>query len=49
MALGFPRPIEPDDERLQGHETVYSASRGGHYPVEERPVPGAPLEGPREN
>lgn len=27
--LGFPKPIDPDDERLHGHETVYSASRGG--------------------
>lgn len=40
--LGFPKPIEPDDPRLQGHETVYQASRGGHFPQEERPVPGTP-------
>jgi hypothetical protein len=32
MALGFQRPIEPDDERLQGHETTYQASRGGYFP-----------------
>jgi hypothetical protein len=40
--LGFPKPIEPDDERLQGHETVYQASRGGHFPQAEKPVPGTP-------
>lgn len=32
MALGFKKPIEPDDERLQGHETTYQASRGGYFP-----------------
>lgn len=47
MALGFKRPIDPDDERLEGHETVYCASRGGHFPVEDKPVPGAPQEGER--
>ena len=42
MALGFNKPIEPDDPRLQGHETVYQPSRGGHFPAEEKPVPGTP-------
>ncbi|MFF3928581.1 hypothetical protein [Streptomyces hirsutus] len=32
MALGFNKPIEADDERLQGHETTYQASRGGYFP-----------------
>lgn len=32
MALGFKKPIEADDERLQGHETTYQASRGGYFP-----------------
>lgn len=32
MALGFQRPIEPDDERLKGHEQTYQASRGGYFP-----------------
>ncbi|MEU1275311.1 hypothetical protein [Streptomyces sp. NPDC005799] len=39
MALGFKKPIEPDDERLQGHETTYQASRGGHFPT-RKPAPG---------
>jgi hypothetical protein len=42
MALGFKKPIEPDDERLQGHATTYQASRGGHFPVEDKPVPATP-------
>jgi hypothetical protein len=33
MALGFTRPIEPDDPRLKGHETTYQASRGGSFPL----------------
>ncbi|MFJ8792882.1 hypothetical protein [Streptomyces sp. NPDC102462] len=28
MALGFPKPIKPDDPRLTGHERTYQASRG---------------------
>ncbi|MFC8832339.1 hypothetical protein ACFT8V_03955 [Streptomyces griseoincarnatus] len=32
MALGFKKPISQDDPRLQGHETTYQASRGGHFP-----------------
>jgi len=42
MALGWKKPPEPDDERLQGHATDYRASRGGWYPVEDKPVPGTP-------
>ncbi|MBE1599712.1 hypothetical protein [Streptomyces stelliscabiei] len=41
MALGFKGPIEPDDPRLQGHETVYQASRGGYFPPVPKPVAGA--------
>lgn len=42
MALGLPQPIRPDDPRLQGHETTYQASRGGHFPAPQQPVPGTP-------
>jgi hypothetical protein len=38
MPLQQPRPA-PDDPRLKGHETTYSASRGGHFPR-----PAAPRE-----
>lgn len=34
-------------ERAAQQETVYQASRGGHYPAGDKPVPGAPQEGPR--
>ncbi|MFI2761377.1 hypothetical protein ACH5A3_21285 [Streptomyces echinatus] len=44
MALGWKKQPEPNDPRLQGHETVYQASRGGHFPQEERPVPGKPKD-----
>ncbi|MFJ2568164.1 hypothetical protein ACIO02_35465 [Streptomyces sp. NPDC087568] len=40
--LGFPKPIKQDDPRLKGHETVYQPSRGGHFPQQQRPVPGTP-------
>lgn len=39
MALGSKKPIEPDDERLQGHETTYQASRGGWLKPTDKPVP----------
>ncbi|MGI3198428.1 hypothetical protein ACRJ4B_16050 [Streptomyces sp. GTA36] len=42
MALGFKKPIEPDDPRLKGHETTYQASRGGWMKKEPKPVPGTP-------
>lgn len=42
MALGWTHDIEPDDERLQGHETDYRSSQGGWFPPEEKPVPGTP-------
>jgi hypothetical protein len=42
MALGFKRPIEPDDPRLKGHETTFQASRGGWVKPVEKPVPGKP-------
>ncbi|WP_280842472.1 hypothetical protein [Streptomyces achromogenes] len=42
MALGFKRPIEPDDPRLKEHETTYSSSRGGWVKRAEKPVPGKP-------
>jgi hypothetical protein len=41
MALGFKGPIDADDPRLQGHETVYQASRGGYFPPVPKPVAGA--------
>ncbi|MGW4950646.1 hypothetical protein [Streptomyces parvulus] len=42
MALGFKQPISKDDPRLQGHETTYQASRGGHFPAKPQPAQGAP-------
>lgn len=44
MALGWSKNPGPDDPRLQGHKTVYQASRGGHFPERQRPVPGTPQE-----
>ncbi|MGW3191609.1 hypothetical protein ACWDBT_27590 [Streptomyces ardesiacus] len=41
MALGFKKPIWPDDPRLQGQETDYSSSRGGWVKKQKQPVPGA--------
>lgn len=37
------------EEQLAQHATVYQAHRGGHFTAEEKPVPGTPLEGPRES
>jgi len=45
--LGFPQPIDPDDERLTDHATDYRASQGGWYPAGDKPTPGSPLEGER--
>ncbi|MFE2353458.1 hypothetical protein [Streptomyces parvulus] len=42
MALGFPKPIKKDDERLKGHETTYSSSRGGWVKPAKKPTPGTP-------
>lgn len=42
MALGFPKPIKPDDPRLKGHETTYQSSRGGWLRPALKPVPGTP-------
>jgi len=47
MALGFKKPIPADDPRLQGHETHYTASRGGWLKREPKPVPATPTEQPR--
>ncbi|CAL9350558.1 hypothetical protein SUDANB1_00452 [Streptomyces sp. enrichment culture] len=44
MALGWKTTPSADDPRLQGHETTYQASRGGHFPPPEQPVPGAPKD-----
>ncbi|MEV6803156.1 hypothetical protein [Streptomyces sp. NPDC051132] len=42
MALGFKKPVAPDDPRLKGRETDYQSSRGGHFPAPEKPIPGTP-------
>ncbi|UOB09088.1 hypothetical protein MQE23_08485 [Streptomyces sp. HP-A2021] len=44
MALGWSKTPEPDDPRLAGHETTYQASRGGHFPEPDKPVPGTPQQ-----
>lgn len=31
-------------ERREQQATVYQASRGGHFPIEEKPVPGTPKQ-----
>lgn len=41
MALKQPTPA-PDDPRLKGHETTYSASRGGWTKPADKPTPGTP-------
>lgn len=48
MALGWTKNPEPDDPRLQGHETTYQASRGGYFPALTKPVPGTPQEETKE-
>lgn len=48
MALGWSKNPEPDDPRLQGHETTYQASRGGYFPTRDKPVPGTPQEETQE-
>ncbi|MEV4863251.1 hypothetical protein [Streptomyces ossamyceticus] len=48
MALGWTKNPEPDDPRLQGHETTYQASRGGYFPTSDKPVAGTPQEDPQE-
>ncbi|MFF9582481.1 hypothetical protein [Streptomyces achromogenes] len=45
MALGFPKPIKPDDPRLDGHGTIYQPSRGGWVKPTKKPTPGAPKKG----
>ncbi|MFI1607834.1 hypothetical protein ACH4YN_37970 [Streptomyces griseofuscus] len=30
------------DADKQKHETTYQASRGGHFPTKDKPVPGTP-------
>ncbi|MFJ7049028.1 hypothetical protein ACIQVC_37320 [Streptomyces sp. NPDC101112] len=40
MALGWTKNPEPDDPRLQGHETYYQSSRGGYFPPPLKPVAG---------
>lgn len=37
------RAGQPAQQRGQ-HETVYQASRGGHFPEPQRPVPGTPKQ-----
>ncbi|QCX81065.1 hypothetical protein C9F11_37410 [Streptomyces sp. YIM 121038] len=38
MPIRPPHDAEPDP----AHATDYQASRGGYYPTEPKPVPGAP-------
>jgi hypothetical protein len=45
MALGFKKPIQPDDPRLKGHETDYISRAGGWVKRPEKPVPGKPKKG----
>ncbi|MGO4418937.1 hypothetical protein AB4Z54_09295 [Streptomyces sp. MCAF7] len=45
MALRKTMPMAPSTRPDPQHETVYDPARGGHYPVEERPVPGAKQDG----
>ncbi|SDM77060.1 hypothetical protein [Streptomyces wuyuanensis] len=42
MALKKTMPAAPQTRPDPKHETTYSASRGGHYPTGQKPVPGAP-------
>lgn len=37
------REMIPEEQRAQ-HETVYQASRGGHFPIVEKPVSGTPKQ-----
>ncbi|MFI1728198.1 hypothetical protein ACH40E_02945 [Streptomyces acidicola] len=48
MALGWKKPIKPDDPRLKGHETTYQSSRGGWLKPTEKPVPGKPKKAPKK-
>lgn len=52
----FRTSVDPDElrdtmseERLALDATVYQASRGGHFPAEDKPMPGVPQDGPRAN
>jgi hypothetical protein len=36
-------------ERREQQATVYQASRGGHFPAEDKPTPGTPQSEPRTN
>lgn len=42
MALGFKKPIQPDDPRLKGHETDYQGSRGGWLKPAKKTTPAKP-------
>jgi hypothetical protein len=49
--MGFRRSVSQDElragqpaEQRGQHETVYQASRGGHFPQGQRPVPGTPQD-----
>lgn len=54
--MAFRRSVPQEDlaktmtpEQQAQHATTYQASRGGHFPAEDKPVPGQPQEGPRQN
>lgn len=44
MPLRPTMPMAPQTKPDPKHETVYSASRGGHYPATPKPVPGTPKD-----
>ncbi|MFH8792209.1 hypothetical protein [Streptomyces sp. NPDC017941] len=45
MPLRDDMPIRlPDGETDPDHATTFQASRGGWYPTEDKPVPGAPQD-----
>ena len=46
MALPQDMPIRDPEAATQTteHSTEYRASQGGYYPVQDKPVPGAPKD-----
>jgi hypothetical protein len=53
--MPFRRSVPQDElretmtpEQLARHATTFQASRGGHFPQKERPVPGQPKTPPKK-